>query len=119
MTGSIFSSYSSAENRVTACFLAVLRSLAIHRIERILRTLLIDEHDEEFSLICLRPLPPMAKGAKAPSRPDGEISSACQIYAVETKIVLNGLIVKSSSETISRSLNPRAGRHVVSSRIDA
>jgi len=46
MSGSIFSSYSSAENRVTECFLAVLRSLAVHRIERILSIVL---EEEDFS----------------------------------------------------------------------
>jgi hypothetical protein len=87
MIGSIFSSYSSAENRVTACFLAVLRSLAVHRIERILRSLL---EEEEFSLISLEPQPSTAKGGKGQSKPDGQILSACQIL-VETKIVVGGL----------------------------
>jgi hypothetical protein len=87
MTGSIFSSYSSAENRVTACFLAVLRSLAVHRIERILGSLL---DDEEFSLITMEPQPSMDKGAKGQTKPDGEIFSVCQIL-IETKIVVNGL----------------------------
>ncbi len=87
MTGSIFSSYSSAENRVTACFLAVLRSLAVHRIERILRSLL---DDEEFSLIMLEPQPSTDKGGNGQTKPDGEILSACQIL-IETKIELNGL----------------------------
>jgi hypothetical protein len=92
MSESIFSSYSSAENRVTSCFLAVLRSLAIHRIERILRSLL-DEEEEEFSLIALEPLPSTAKTGKGQTKPDGEIRSACQIL-LETKIVVNGLIEK-------------------------
>ncbi len=70
MIGSIFSSYSSAENRVTACFLAVLRSLAVHRIERILRSLL---DEEEFCLISLEPQPSTAKGGKGQTKPDGQI----------------------------------------------
>jgi len=87
MSESIFSTYSSAENRVTSCFLAVLRSLAVHRMERILGSLL---EDEEFSLITLEPQPSTEKTGKGHTKPDGEIFSACQIL-IETKIVLNGL----------------------------
>lgn len=89
MSGSIFSSYSLAENRVTACFLAVLRSLALHRIERILRSLL-ELEEEEFNLIELKPQPSTAKGGKGHTKPDGQILSSCQIL-IETKIVVNQL----------------------------
>jgi hypothetical protein len=92
LSGSIFSSYSSAENRVTACFLAVLRSLAVHRIERILRSLL-EEEEEEFSLIRFDPQPSTTKSGKGDTKPDGQILSACQIL-IETKIVVDGLIEK-------------------------
>ena len=39
MPDSIFSTYRTGENRVTASILAVLRSLALHRIERLLGAL--------------------------------------------------------------------------------
>lgn len=87
MTRSIFSSFSAAENRVTACFLAVLRSLAVHRIEWILSSLL---GDEEFKLVTLEPLPSTEKSGKGQTKPDGRIFSACQIL-IETKIVPNAL----------------------------
>ena len=44
---SIFSTYSTGENRVTASFLAVLRSLSLDRMQRILGALL---EQSEFEL---------------------------------------------------------------------
>jgi hypothetical protein len=47
MNESIFSTYSTGENRVTASFLAVLRCLALPRIELILGALM---EDADFQL---------------------------------------------------------------------
>ena len=45
---SIFSTYSTGENRVTASFLAVLRSLSLDRMQRLIGSLL---EQSEFELI--------------------------------------------------------------------
>ncbi len=45
---SIFSSYSTGENRVTASILAVLRSLSLDRMQRILGAFL---EESEFELV--------------------------------------------------------------------
>lgn len=83
MNDSIFSSYSTGENRVTASILAVLRCLALPRIERILGALM---EDAEFQLVRFQNQP--AKGGKG--IPDGEIGSSCRLL-LETKFVRNGL----------------------------
>src|SRR6516162_7898220 len=82
MNDSIFSTYSTGENRVTASILAVLRCLALPRIERILGALM----DDEFQLVRFQNQP--AKGGKG--IPDGEIGSSCRLL-LETKLVRNGL----------------------------
>jgi len=48
MGSSIFSTYSTGENRVTASILAVLKSLSLGRIERLLGALL---EQSEFQLV--------------------------------------------------------------------
>src|SRR5579864_2369185 len=83
MNDSIFSTYSTGENRVTASILAVLRCLALPRIERILGALM---EDAEFQLVRFQNQP--AKGGKG--IPDGEIGSSCRLL-LETKLVRNGL----------------------------
>jgi hypothetical protein len=81
MPSSIFSTYSVGENRVTASILAVLKSLSLGRMERILGALL---EQSEFVLVSFQNQP--SKGKK--SVPDGEILSSCRIL-IETKIKRN------------------------------
>lgn len=81
MTASIFSTYSTGENRVTASILAVLKSLSLSRIERLLGALL---EQSEFELVRFQNQ--VAKGSG--SVPDGEVSSSCRIL-IETKIKRN------------------------------
>lgn len=59
MPDSLFSTYRAGENRVTASILAVLRSLALHRTERLLGALM---ERSEFELVSFRNQP--AKGGK-------------------------------------------------------
>lgn len=75
---SIFSTYSAGENRVTASIQAVLQSLSLGRIERLIGALL---EQSEFSLVNFQNQ--VSKGA--PGVPDAEISSSCRIL-IETKI---------------------------------
>jgi hypothetical protein len=77
MNESIFSTYSTGENRVTASILAVLRCLALSRIEGILEALL---GDNAFELIRFRNQPP----GTGRSVPDGEIGSNFRLL-LETK----------------------------------
>ena len=83
MNESIFSTYSTGENRVTASFLAVLRCLALPRIERILGALM---EDADFQLVRFQNQP--ARGGKG--IPDGEIGGSCRLL-LETKLVRNAL----------------------------
>lgn len=78
---SIFSTYSTGENRVTASFLAVLRSLSLDRIQRLLGALL---EQSEFELVQFENQP--SKGGEGV--PDAIIQSSCQIL-IETKIERN------------------------------
>ena len=48
MPDSIFATYKTGDNRVTASILAVLRSLSLHRIERLLGALM---EQSEFELV--------------------------------------------------------------------
>jgi hypothetical protein len=82
MATNIFSTYSTGENRVTASILAVLKSLSLGRIERLLGALL---EQSEFELVRFQN---QIKGTG--SVPDAEIVSSCRIL-VETKIVANSL----------------------------
>ncbi len=77
MPESIFSTYRGGENRVTASILAVLRSLALSRIEVLLGGLL---EQAEFELVRFKNQP------KADfSVPDAEIACSCRIL-IEAKI---------------------------------
>ena len=94
MTTSIFSTYSTGENRVTASILAVLKSLSLSRIERLLGALL---EQSEFELVKFQNQP--AKGG--PSVPDGEILSSCRIL-IETKIKRNSVRAKQLQHHLAR-----------------
>ena len=78
MPTNLFSTYSTAENRVTASFLAVLRSLSLDRIQRILGALL---EQSEFELVAFQNQP--SKGGAGV--PDAMILSSCRLL-IETKI---------------------------------
>ena len=114
MNESIFSTYSTGENRVTASILAVLRCLALPRIERILGALM---EDAAFELIRFQNQP--AKGGKG--IPDGEIGSSFRLL-LETKIVRNKLEriqleqhldrLKSSHEKVRLVLALNSGRYL-------
>lgn len=86
MRTSIFSTYSTGENRVTASILAVLKSLSLSRIERLLGALL---EQSEFELVRFQNQAARGSG----SVPDGEISSSCRIL-IETKIKRNSVRAK-------------------------
>ena len=83
MPASIFSTYSAGENRVTASILAVLRSLAINRIERLLGALM---EQSEFELVRFENQ--VAEGGGGV--PDAVIASNIRIF-VETKIKRNAV----------------------------
>jgi hypothetical protein len=87
---SIFSTYSTGENRVTASILAVLRSLSLDRIQRLLGNLL---EDSEFELVQFENQP--SNGGR--SVPDAIILSSCRIL-VETKIKRNTVKVSQIEE---------------------
>lgn len=76
---SIFSTYSTGENRITASILAVLRTLSLDRIQRILRGLL---EETEFELIRFENQP--SKGGVGV--PDAIIQSSIRLL-LETKTV--------------------------------
>ena len=78
MTTNLFSTYSTSENRVTASILAVLRSLSLDRIQRLIGALL---EESEFELVKFQNQP--AKGGAGV--PDAVIQSSCRLL-VETKI---------------------------------
>lgn len=80
---SIFSTYSAGENRVTASFLAVLRSLSLDRIQRLLSALL---EQSEFELIRFENQP--SKGGVGV--PDAIIHASIRLL-IETKIVRNAV----------------------------
>lgn len=83
MRTSIFSTYSTGENRVTASILAVLRSLALNRIERLLGALM-----ERSELQLLRFENQPSRGGKGV--PDAVITGSCRIF-LETKIKRNSV----------------------------
>lgn len=76
---SIFSTYSTGENRVTASVLAVLRSLSLGRIERLLGALL---EQSEFELVKFHNQ--LSEGGAGV--PDAMILASCRLL-VETKVV--------------------------------
>ncbi|PQO45594.1 hypothetical protein [Blastopirellula marina] len=83
---SIFSTYSTGENRVTASFIAVLRSLSLDRINRLLGSLL---EQSEFELIKFE----NQIAGKGHSVPDAMIQSNIRLY-LETKVVRNSLTAR-------------------------
>lgn len=78
MPSNLFSTYRAGENRVTASILAVLQSLALHRIERLIGALL---EESEFELVRFA-LQPAAGGEGVP---DAEIRASFRLL-LETKI---------------------------------
>lgn len=80
---SIFSTYSTGENRVTASLLAVLGSLSLGRIERLLAAML---EQSEFELVRFQNQP--SKGGTGV--PDAIIHASIRML-VETKTERNGL----------------------------
>ncbi len=83
MPSSIFSTYSTGENRITASVLAVLRSLSLGRIERLLGALL---ERSEFELVRFENQ--VASGGKG--IPDALIAASCRIL-LETKTERNAV----------------------------
>lgn len=83
MPDSIFSTYRTGENRVTASIIAVLRSLALHRTERLLGALM---ERSDFQLVSF--VNQGAKGGKGV--PDATISASCRVL-IETKIERNAV----------------------------
>ena len=80
---SIFSTYSTGENRVTASFLAVLRALSLDRMQRLLGSLM---EQSDFELIRFENQP--SKGGAGV--PDALIHSSIRLL-VETKIARNAV----------------------------
>lgn len=78
MAVNIFATYSTGENRVTASILAVLQSLSLDRMQRLLGALL---EQSEFELVKFQNQ--LSKGGKGV--PDAMIRSSCRVL-VETKI---------------------------------
>jgi hypothetical protein len=83
MPQTLFSTYSAGENRVTATILAVLRSLSLNRIERLLGVL---TEKADFELVRFENQP----GRGGVGVPDAEVSSSCRIL-IETKIKRNAI----------------------------
>jgi hypothetical protein len=81
MATNLFSTYSTGENRVTASILAVLRSLSLDRMQRLLGALL---EESEFELVTFQNQP--SKGGAGV--PDAIIQSSCRLL-VETKTKRN------------------------------
>lgn len=77
MPDSIFSTYSTGENRVTASIVAVLRSLSLSRIERLLGALL---QDAELEVVRMQNQPSKGRAGV----PDAEIASSFRVL-IETK----------------------------------
>lgn len=94
MGDSIFSTYRTGENRVTASILAVLRSLSLTRCEQILTALL---EQSEFELIRFQNQPSKEnKGV-----PDAEIVSSCRLL-IETKIKSNAINISQLKRHLKR-----------------
>ncbi len=101
MDESIFSTYSAGENRVTGSILAVLRSLALGRTERLLGALL---QESEFQLLHFQNQ--AAKGGEGV--PDAVINGSCRLL-IETKVVRNAV----STEQVSRHLKRLVGKEAL------
>ncbi|MBN1975618.1 MAG: hypothetical protein JW787_18430 [Sedimentisphaerales bacterium] len=94
MVDSIFSTYKTGENRVTASILAVLKSLALNRCEQIIAALL---EQSEFELIRFQNQP--SKGNEG--IPDAEIISSFKLL-IETKIKPNSIKIEQLQRHLSR-----------------
>ena len=97
MAVGLFSTYSTGENRVTASVLAVLRSLSLDHMQRLLGELLAGSDFEELELIKMQNQP--ARGGDGV--PDAVIQSSCRIL-IETKIQPDA--IKSDLDQIRRHL---------------
>lgn len=91
---SIFSTYSTGENRVTASVLAVLRSLSLGRIERLLAAIL---EESEFELVRFQNQP--SKGGAGV--PDAIIHSSFRML-IETKTERNGVRIPQIERHLER-----------------
>lgn len=91
---SIFSTYKTGENRVTASFLAVLRSLSLDRMQRLLGSLL---NQLEFELIRFENQP--SKGGTGV--PDAMIQSSIRLL-LETKTVRDDVSVPQLERHLKR-----------------
>jgi len=91
---SIFSTYSTGENRVTASFLAVLRALSLDRMQRLLGSLM---EQSEFELIRFENQP--SKGGTGV--PDAMIQSSIRLL-LETKIVRDAVRVPQLKRHLER-----------------
>lgn len=94
MPDSIFSTYRTGENRVTASILAVLRSLALQRTERLLGALM---ERSEFELVTFQNQ--VAKGGKGV--PDASIAASCRLL-VETKIERSAVLAEQIQRHLER-----------------
>lgn len=94
MATNLFSTYSTGENRVTASILAVLRSLSLDRMQRLLGALL---EESEFELVTFQNQP--AKGGTGV--PDAIIQSSCRLL-IETKIKRNAVRVDQLERHLER-----------------
>lgn len=91
---SIFSTYSTGENRVTASFLGVLRALSLDRMQRLLGSLM---EQSEFELIRFENQP--SKGGTGV--PDAMIQSSIRLL-LETKIVRDAVRVPQLKRHLER-----------------
>jgi hypothetical protein len=91
---SLFATYSAGENRVTATVLAVLRSLSLDRIERLLGAL---TEQAEFELVRFE----NQAGRGGVGVPDAELLSSCRIL-IETKIKPNTIDRKQLTRHLQR-----------------
>ena len=94
MSEGLFSTYRGGENRVTASTLAVLRSLSISRVERLLGALL---EQPEFQLVRFSNQP--SRGGEGV--PDAEIAASLRLL-VETKLQPNTISVEQLKRHLRR-----------------
>jgi hypothetical protein len=94
MPYNIFSTYAVGENRITASILAVLQSLSLERMTRIIGSLL---ERPVFELVSFR----NQVSGGADGVPDAEIASSCRLL-IETKIKRNALNLEQLRRHASR-----------------
>lgn len=102
---SIFSTYSTGENRITASFLAVLRSLSLDRIQRLLGALL---EQSDFEIVRFDNQP--SKGGKGV--PDAIIHSSIRLL-IETKIERNSIDLLQIKRHLERLDNVNEARRLL------